>query len=285
MKCRSVVFSAAMVCGLASPVVISSALGAVAPPLSLAQVYHNDIDLSRYWVSEKLDGARVWWDGENLLSRGGNIYHAPDWFTDQLPDYVLDGELWIGRGQFQLLMQTIRDMVADDSAWRRVHFYVFDAPQFEGDFTQRQQKISAKMVNNSVPWLQLVEQKRIADPVLLQEWLARVVAGGGEGLMLQQADLPYRGGRHEGLLKLKSHQDAEARVVGYAPGKGKYKGMTGSLLVVDDLGVSFRLGSGLSDAERRSPPAVGAVVSYRYQGRTQSGKPRFARFLRVRPAE
>lgn len=285
MKYRSVVFSAALVWGLASPVVISSALGAIAPPLSLAQVYHDDIDLSYYWVSEKLDGARVWWNGRQLLSRNGNIYHAPHWFTENLPDHVLDGELWIGRGLFQLLMQAIRDTVPDDTAWRQVQFYVFDAPRIDGDFTERQRQLSAIVTKSSIPWLKLVPQKRIADPVNLQDWLSHVVTGGGEGLMLQRGDLPYRSGRHDGMMKLKTHQDAEARVVGYTAGKGKYKGMTGSLVVVDDSGLSFRLGSGLSDAERRSPPAVGAVVSYRYQGRTLSGKPRFARFLRERPEE
>lgn len=285
MKYRSLVFSAAIVCGLASPVVISAALSAAAPPLSLAEVFHDDIELSYYWVSEKLDGARVWWDGRHLLSRNGNIYHAPDWFTEALPEQVLDGELWIGRGQFQLLMQTIRDGVPDDRAWRQVKFFVFDAPQAKGDFTRRQQRLEVIVSGVAVPWLQLVSQQRVANPIVLQEWLARVVADGGEGLMLQRANLLYRAGRHDGLLKLKTHTDAEARVVGYVAGKGKYKGLTGSLLVVDENGLSFRLGSGLSDADRHSPPVVGSIVSYRFQGRTLSGKPRFARYLRVRPGE
>ena len=95
----------------------------------------------------------------------------------------------------------------------------------------------------------------------------------------------YLSGRHSGYLKLKPYEDAEAVVVSYKPGKGKYTGMTGSLIVQGADGKRFRLGSGLSDADRNAPPALGTVVTYRFQGRTNSGKPRFARFLRVRPAE
>ena len=66
------------------------------------------------------------------------------------------------------------------------------------------------------------------------------------------------------------------------PGKGKYEGMTGSLLVERPDGVRFRLGSGLSDVQRADPPPIGAWVTYRYDGLTSKGVPRFARFLRVR---
>ena len=75
---------------------------------------------------------------------------------------------------------------------------------------------------------------------------------------------------------------AGARVVAYLPGKGKYEGLVGSLLVERDDGARFRLGSGLSDAERADPPAIGSLVTYRYSGLTPNGLPRFARFLRVR---
>jgi len=46
-------------------------------------------------MSEKLDGVRAYWDGKQFLSRQGNLYHAPAWFTEHLPAVPLDGELWI----------------------------------------------------------------------------------------------------------------------------------------------------------------------------------------------
>ena len=109
-----------------------------------------------------------------------------------------------------------------------------------------------------------------------------MVREGGEGLMLHRGDSPYRGVRSDDLIKLKTHDDAEAQVVGHLAGKGKYAGMAGTLLVQTPQGQRFKLGSGLSDALRRQPPPVGAWVTYRYRGLNDSGLPRFATFLRVR---
>lgn len=100
--------------------------------------------------------------------------------------------------------------------------------------------------------------------------------------MLHHANARYRAFRSDDLLKLKRYQDAEAIVIEHLPGKGKYLGQVGSLLVEDESGRRFRLGSGLSDQERRTPPPIGAIVTYKYYGLTQSGLPRFASFLRLR---
>ena len=91
-----------------------------------------------------------------------------------------------------------------------------------------------------------------------------------------------RTGRSDALLKFKPFDDAEARVVGYRPGKGKYAGMVGALLVEDARGRRFALGSGLRDADRARPPRIGSHVTFRYNGLTARGMPRFARYLRVR---
>jgi len=101
--------------------------------------------------------------------------------------------------------------------------------------------------------------------------------------MLHHQDARYRSGRSDSILKYKKHDDAEARVVGYTPGRGKYEGMVGALIVEDEQGLRFRLGSGLSDALRAEPPSVGSWVTYRYNGLTVTGLPRFARFVRMRP--
>ena len=51
------------------------------PPLMLANVYRAGIPLAEYWVSEKLDGVRAYWDGAKLLTRGGERIAAPLWLT------------------------------------------------------------------------------------------------------------------------------------------------------------------------------------------------------------
>ena len=147
--------------------------------------------------------------------------------------------------------------------------------------SQRHSRMRALLAAANVPWLRPVEQRRVASQDELDARMRAVVDAGGEGLMLQHRDVHYTSGRSDGLLKLKPHDDAEARVVAHLPGRGKYAGMVGALLVEREDGARFRLGSGLSDAERGTPPPLGSLVTYRYNGLTINGLPRFARFMRL----
>ena len=267
---------------LALPVSIASAGEAEAPSLLLANVYREGVDLDRYWVSEKLDGVRAYWDGERLLSRKGNPINAPPWFVEHYPRVPLDGELWMGRGAFERLSGAVRRQVPDDAQWRGIRFMVFDLPSSPGTFDRRLQRLREMFETIASPYLALVEQFRVADRAELMETLDRVVAGGGEGLMLHRGSSLYTAGRGDDLLKLKAHEDAEAVVVGHLPGKGRLTGMLGALLVETPEGLRFRLGTGFSDEERGNPPPLGATVTYKYYGRTRNGVPRFASFLRIR---
>ncbi|MGY1408651.1 MULTISPECIES: DNA ligase [unclassified Luteimonas] len=256
--------------------------GAQPPTLMLAMDYEPGVVVADYWVSEKLDGVRGRWDGRALWTRGGSRIDAPGWFVAGWPPVPLDGELWIGRGRFDEVSGIVRAQRRDEAAWRQVRFMVFDLPGHAGGFGERLVQLRALLAGAGVAWLQPVPQQRFADAAALQARLRAVAAAGGEGLMLHHRDARYRAGRSDGLRKLKPHADAEARVVGHTPGRGKYAGMTGALLVERADGVRFRLGSGLDDAQRAAPPPVGSLVTYRYNGHTGNGVPRFARFLRVR---
>nr|WP_233212685.1 DNA ligase [Collimonas sp. PA-H2] len=247
----------------------------------LANVYHPGIALADYWVSEKLDGVRGYWDGEQLLTRGGQRINAPHWFTAGWPKVALDGELWAGRGQFNHAVSTARREAPDDAAWRRMRFMVFDLPAYPGTFDQRLPALQSTLARLAVPWVQLVEQIKLADHAALQGLLQQTVRQGGEGLMLHRGASLYRAQRSDDLLKVKTHEDAEAKVIGHLPGKGKYQGMLGALWVETPDGLRFKLGSGFSDAQRRQPPALGCVVTYRFRGLNGSGIPRFASFMRV----
>ncbi len=119
----------------------------------------------------------------------------------------------------------------------------------------------------------------------LQDRLSAVLALGGEGLVLHRASALWEPGRSGAVFKFKPDQDAEAEVIGHTPGKGKYQGLVGALRVRTPEGVVFSLGSGLSDAQRREPPLVGAWVTYRFRDVTDAGVPRFATFVRERPPE
>ena len=252
------------------------------PAPTLAGVYREGIDLTRYWVSEKLDGVRARWDGTALRSRRGNRLHAPPWFVAGFPAEPLDGELWLGRGAFEKVSGTVRRAVPDDDAWRDVRFMVFDLPAHPADFDSRLLRLRALFAQPTSPHIGLIEQFRVADHAELMAALDRVVALGGEGLMLHDGRARYRAGRTNDLLKVKRYEDAEAVVVAHVPGRGKYAGLLGSLLVETPDGRRFRLGSGFSDEERRRPPPVGATVTYKHYGLTGNGIPRFASFLRAR---
>ncbi len=252
------------------------------PAILLANVYRDGIDVSQYLVSEKLDGVRAVWDGKTLRFRSGNQVHAPDWFLEGLPRQPLDGELWLGRGSFERLSGIVRREVPDDAEWRQVRYMIFELPDGAGNFRQRSERIVAIVRQANVPWLGAIEQTSTVNPKILQKMLSDVVKAGGEGLMLHRADAPYETGRSDTLLKLKPFLDAEAEVIGYSPGKGRYAGMMGALRVRAADGRIFSLGTGFSDTQRRNPPPIGAVVTYRYRQLTSGGLPRFASFMRLR---
>ena len=257
--------------------------GMQAPAPMLATRFHTSIDaLAGYLVSEKLDGVRARWDGRRLLTRNGDAIDAPAWFTADWPSQPMDGELWIGRGEFQRVSDLVRALRRNDSAWRQVRFMAFDLPADGGGFGRRSARLRSLVSAAGAPTLALIPQTPIHDRAALDARLKSVVAQGGEGLMLHHLDARYHAGRSDGLLKFKPFDDAEARVVGYRPGKGKYAGMVGALLVQDAHGRRFALGSGLRDADRMKPPRIGSQVTFRYNGLTAKGTPRFARYLRVR---
>ena len=283
---RSLLLSHAIAVALAATCVPSVATATAdysAPALMLANPYTSGLsDLPAYWVSEKFDGIRAYWDGRALLTRAGRTIRAPSWFIAPLPAVPLDGELWMGRGQFQAVAATVRDTQPDDAAWRRVRYLVFDLPRHPGVFEDRRIALEELLAPSSAPWVQPVRHFHVANEAELQRTLERIVAAGGEGLMLHKAGSPYRAIRGDDLLKLKPTLDAEARVVGHLPGRGKYLGMTGALLVETATGVRFRLGTGLTDAERRDPPPLGSWVTYSHEGYTAAGIPRFGRYVRMR---
>ena len=265
-------------CGFA---VKALAKSSAADSVLLAKAAPANIDPAGYLVSEKLDGVRALWDGKVLRFRSGRTIAAPAWFVAKLPKEPLDGELWSGRGQFDALSGTVRKVKPVDAEWQKVNYMVFELPAGSSHFKDRALVLESIVNDTAWPQLQVIEQTDIANRATLQAKLDDVVQGGGEGLMLHLASASLATGRSDVLLKLKPLNDSEATVVGYIAGKGKYAGLTGALAVKSADGQRFDLGTGLSDAQRKSPPAIGSTVTYTYRDLTPSGKPRFASFLRV----
>ena len=248
----------------------------------LANIANVDIDPTPYLVSEKYDGVRGLWDGQTLRSRAGNVIAAPAWFLAKLPKQPLDGELWVGRGQFEKLSGYVRKAMPQDDEWRQIKYMVFELPDALGTFAERYEQLKRVVAQARFAQLVAVEQFRLADNAALQSKLKEIVKAGGEGLMLHRADALYVTGRNDALLKLKPLDDAEATVIGYVPGKGKYEGKMGALQVETADGKRFQIGTGFTDIVRANPPAIGTLVTYTYRGFTKNGLPRFTSYMRVR---
>ena len=160
---------------------------AAEPDFLLANPFREGLDLSRYVVSEKLDGVRAQWDGEKLISRRGNVFAAPEWFAAGLPTARLDGELWGGRGTFEAVSGVVRRARPHDG-WRAVRFMVFDAPDEAGDFLARLAALRRIAAAANNPHLQVVAHEPIESGAWLMKKLAAVAAAGGEGLMLRRKE-------------------------------------------------------------------------------------------------
>ncbi|ETX11755.1 DNA ligase [Marinomonas ushuaiensis DSM 15871] len=252
--------------------------------VQLATSFSDDVHAEDYLISEKYDGVRAIWTGEQLITRQGNSIHAPAWFTDKWPNVWLDGELWSKRHDFEFIMSTVRKSKPIDSEWRKIHYMIFDAPDKEKTmrFEERSQRYTQIAYEMNLPYVIPIKQFTVANNKALHQLLDEYVQRGAEGLMLHRKSALFESGRTDNLLKLKPHMDAEAKVIEILNGAGKFDGMMGSMLVEMPSGLRFKIGSGFSDEERRSPPKVGDYVTYKYHGFTARGVPRFASFVRLR---
>jgi DNA ligase-1 len=239
------------------------------------------VDLTDWWLSEKLDGVRAYWDGRRFLSRQGNELHAPDWFAAGLPETPLDGELWLDRKAFQRTVSIVRRQDKSDH-WKQIRYVVFDAPGLDEPFEARLEHVSATLGHIGSEYVSPLEHQRCRGLEHLREELERIEALGGEGLMVREPGSRYEAGRSTSLLKVKTFHDADAVVVGHAAGKGRHKGRLGALVVRLPDGTEFSVGTGFTDKQRDAPPSVGSTITFRYQELSDGGVPRFPSFVRLR---
>ncbi len=243
-----------------------------------------------------------------LFSRYGKVIHAPDSFLDQLPDFPIDGELWTGRRDFQRIISICRSHAGN---WEPVKFCVFDAPRYVDVFTDGRinnsqikemqirscdnQHLCGKnfddrslrfrdMYNRLAghflpchPVIQVVQQHILKDSEV-RGMLEAELALGGEGVIGRAMDSVWVPKRSKSIIKIKPATDAEAVIVEYTSGEGKYSGMLGAYLVRWN-NKRFKL-SGMTDYDREHPLAIGTTVTFSYRTLTDDGVPKEARFLR-----
>jgi len=260
---------------------VKSEESAEAKKVMLAKKWDEDKTNPRgWWISEKLDGVRAFFDGKIFYSRQGKKYWAPQWYTKELQELgvALDGELWCGRGFFQKCVSVVRNQ-SGMSDWSQIRYLVFDAPKFAGGYEKRVQYL------NQLPlpdFVKVVGIQRCEGRSHLKRLLAEVEKDGGEGLMIREPRSTYDWKRSSALLKVKSFQDEEAKVVGHKSGKGRLTGMCGGIECVLVNGKRFTVGTGFDDSQRKNPPPLNSVVTVKYQELSDGGIPRFPVFLRIR---
>lgn len=268
---------------------IALATPAIKPSIQHGISYQEVSDISQYYVSEKLDGVRGYWTGKQFLTRQGNPINSPVWFTQHWPTFPIDGELWLDRGKFQPLLSCVSkqqpDINIQTSCWKDIRFMMFDLPKHKGRFNERVKHMQLLLTEIPSAYLAMINQIKLKDISALDAKLDAVIAAQGEGLMLHLASAYYQQGRNSALMKLKKYQDAEATIIAHTKGKGKYQGKLGAIEVKTADGIVFKIGSGFSDNQRANPPEIGSIITFKYNGLTQAGIPRFARFWRVRITE
>lgn len=268
--------------------------------------------LNGYVMSEKLDGVRALWDGKALKSRSGKKFAVPKCWLKNLPPFALDGELFIARGKFEELLSIVNSANATCEAWQSVKYYVFDVLKADGTLLERlkmlenhlttqesnnaQKNARANMRDNShinaqtnIRQILIIEQKPIHSKAELQKALQSVVNLGGEGLVVRKNSAPYENFRTKNAMKLKIYEDAECKVIAHNAGKGKFEGKLGSLTCeqafTNTQGQSqtlrFKIGSGFTDKERENPPPLNSLITYKFNGYTAKGLPKFPVFLRI----
>jgi len=283
----------------------------------LAQTWKGQ-DVKNWFISRKYDGMRAIWDGlgpevprpwgrpgsvpTGLWSRYGNPISAPDWWLDQLPrGVILDGELDAGSWA-----KTVSACKAKTGDWSYVKYKVFDAPRIDNfivrgkvacgpcgafimdcDAGALKQGVRGHFYCDVYPGLLDLWSKERAGGIWsvveqdtgdMFEHFHRHLDQGAEGIMLRDPNSVWYPKRSKSLLKHKPTDIAVGIVVGHTEGLGKYEGMLGALVIRWE-GVEFKL-SGMTDAQRTTPTALGKRVLFKHSGFTADGVPREARFLR-----
>ena len=253
----------------------------VMPGVLLAEKWDEKKPITGYWMSEKLDGVRAFWNGTTFLSRNGNEFRAPEWFTKCLPkDVQLDGELFGGRGKFQTTVSVVKSSEAH-AGWKNTTYEVFDIPTVKENWENRMKAMNS-LLASTPDHINVCKQEKCTGPDHVTSELDRIIALKGEGVMLRQPGSMYVHSRSSSLLKVKRFLDCEALVKGIEKGKGKNTNRMGALQCMLENGKRFNVGSGFTDAQRNNPPKIGSIITVKYQELTVGGIPRFPTFLGIR---
>jgi DNA ligase-1 len=250
------------------------------PKLFSLKVYRDDINVTDWVMSEKLDGVRAYWDGKQLISRSGRVLNPPRSFTQGFPPFALDGEIWSRRGEFEHIVSIINTKESQEN-WDELSYNIFEVPHQKGGLLQRLDVLEKYLYAHVAEKLHILKQTKIKDEHQVKSFFEQVIARGGEGIVLRDPDEPYYTGRTSSALKYKPFTDAECKIIAVIEGKGKFSGQLGAVKC-DYKGKIIKIGSGFTSEQRKNSFLIGTVISFKYYGLTHLGNPKYPVFLRVR---
>lgn len=239
----------------------------------------DTINVKDYFVSEKLDGVRAYWDGKNLLSRSGKNLNPPKWFIEDFPPFAIDGELFTKQNDFENIVSIVKNQQNKD-LWKYLSLYVFEVPNKEGNFSKRLEKLQNFLKQHPAKFIQIIPQNEFQTKEELLSFIKQIKQKDGEGVILRKKEGVYTTGRNSSLLKYKFFFDSECEIIEYQKGKGKYADVIGSFTCKDGAKI-FRIGSGLSEDFRKNPPKIGSIITYKFYKTTKNNMPRHPVFLRI----
>lgn len=245
--------------------------------LQKAKTFNYSQNITNWLMSEKLDGIRAYWDGKEFKTRQGHRIEAPNWFTANFPPFELDGELWTTRMDFENIQSTVLGEYKKEK-WEKLTFNIFEVPNAKGDFIQRLKKAQKWFLDHNNNYVRIIPQKVCKNTIDLETYLQEITANNGEGIMLKNPDAPYTSGLSNNILKVKKFDDMEGEVSNIIYSDKLLK----SLEIKLENGIVFNLGNGFSQEDRKNPPTIGSIVTFKYYDFTKNGKPKFASFMHVR---
>lgn len=241
---------------------------------------YKEQNISGWVMSEKLDGIRAYWNTKELLTKNGHKIHTPKEFTQNFPPFEIDGELWSKRNDFESIQSVVLDKNPSPQ-WRSITYHIFEAPNSQGDFLQRLQKVKQWFATHKNKKVHIIDQIKCKNKNHLDHFLEKIVDLKGEGVIIKNPHLTYINTRSKNSLKVKKFYDMEGTVVSI-----NYKnGFMKSLVIQLTNGVTFNLGGGFTKQQRINHPKVGEMVTFKYYSLTKKGKPKFASFMRIRHQE
>lgn len=257
---------------------------------------HKDTSGIKYpaFAQLKGDGMRchLQYDGENVFafSRQGQKIDLADHFLETAKKLMKAGEVWDGEllvvdapGKFLdrktgngIINKAVKNTISPEET-KMVRFLTWDIVDFAGtiSYIDRLQTMNERFnaVNMSsilfIPCPTII----VNSEAEALKFFKQMRAEGAEGAVIKNFDLKWVGDRVKGAGKMKAVEEADLKIVGVIPGKGKYKGMIGSYLCETSDGIiKVAVGSGLTDEQRKETWKNGTIIAVLYNEKIQDKK-------------